>query len=120
MKTVLIVEDDQMNRDMLLLRLKRRGYEISIAENGLEGVEFAQNKKPDVIVMDMSLPVLDGWEATRRIKADPSTANIPVIALTAHAMSVDRVRSMEAGCDAYLTKPVDFTKLIDTIESLSP
>src|SRR5213593_3180066 len=101
-----------MNRDMLSRRLERRGYEVVIAVDGGQGVALAQGEQPDLILMDMSLPVLDGWEATRRIKADPETSSIPIIALTAHAMAGDQEKAMAAGCDDYDTKPVDLTSLL--------
>ena len=107
MVKILLVEDNEMNRDMLSRRLERRGYEVIIATDGLAGVEAAVSNKPDLVLMDMSLPVIDGWEATRRIKENPATAAIPVIALTAHAMAGDREKAMEAGCDDYDTKPVE-------------
>ena len=118
MRRVLLVEDNEMNRDMLSRRLQRRGYEVIIALDGQQGVQMAQSRSPDVVLMDMSLPVMDGWEATRTLKSSPETRNIPVIALTAHAMSTDRERAMEAGCDDYDTKPIELTRLIAKIESL--
>jgi CheY-like chemotaxis protein len=117
MPKILLVEDNEDNRDMLSRRLTRRGYELVIAVDGGEGVAFAASETPDLILMDMSLPVLDGWEATRRVKADPKTQHIPVIALTAHAMAGDREKVMEAGCDDYDTKPVDLTRLLGKIEA---
>jgi len=117
MPKILLVEDNEDNRDMLSRRLTRRGYELVIAVDGGEGVALAASETPDLILMDMSLPVLDGWEATRRVKADPKTQHIPIIALTAHAMSGDREKVMEAGCDDYDTKPVDLTRLIGKIEA---
>ena len=107
-----------MNRDMLSRRLIRKGYEVILAENGLEGLEAARIQSPDLILMDMSLPVMDGWEATRRLKDAPATARIPVVALTAHALSDDREKAARAGCDAYETKPVEFPQLLETIERL--
>ena len=107
-----------MNRDMLARRLIRRGYDVILAENGQEGLDAAQNQFPDLILMDMSLPVMDGWEATRRLKDAPATAKIPVVALTAHALSDDRERAVRAGCDAYETKPVELPQLLATIERL--
>jgi CheY-like chemotaxis protein len=107
-----------MNRDMLSRRLARRGFEVAIAVDGAQGVELARASRPDLILMDMSLPVLDGWEATRRLKADPSTQRIPVIALTAHAMSSDRDKALEAGCDDYDTKPIELPRLLAKIEAL--
>lgn len=118
MATILLVEDNEMNRDMLSRRLSRKGYRILIAENGESGVALATSEHPDLVLMDMSLPVLDGWEATRRIKSDPATRRIPVIALTAHAMEDDRQKAMESGCDDYDTKPVELPRLIDKIERL--
>ena len=118
MSRILLVEDQEMNRDMLSRRLKKRGYEVSIAVDGAEGVEKARAEIPDLILMDMSLPVMDGWEATRTLKGDDSTRAIPVVALTAHAMSTDREKALEAGCDAYETKPVDLPRLLETIEKL--
>ena len=118
MATILIVEDNEMNRDMLSRRLQRRGYAVLIAEDGERGVAVAAAERPDLILMDMSLPVLDGWEATRRLKADPATRPIPVIALTAHAMSTDREKVFEAGCDDYDTKPVELPRLLEKMERL--
>ncbi len=118
MSRILLVEDQEMNRDMLSRRLKKRGYEVSIAVDGAEGVEKARGEIPDLILMDMSLPVMDGWEATRMLKGDDSTRAIPVVALTAHAMSTDREKALEAGCDAYEPKPVDLPRLLETIEKL--
>jgi two-component system cell cycle response regulator DivK len=118
MARILLVEDQEMNRDMLSRRLKKRGYEVSIAVDGAEGVEKARTEAPDLILMDMSLPVMDGWEATRTIKADETMRSIPVVALTAHAMSTDREKALEAGCDAYETKPVELPRLLSTIEEL--
>ena len=118
MARILLVEDQEMNRDMLSRRLKKRGYEVSIAVDGAEGVEKARTEAPDLILMDMSLPVMDGWEATRAIKADETMRSIPVVALTAHAMSTDREKALEAGCDAYETKPVELPRLLSTIEEL--
>ena len=120
MPTILLVEDNEMNRDMLSRRLTRKGYDVTIAVDGGEGVRRAQADRPDLILMDMSLPVLDGWEATRRIKADAATASIPVIALTAHAMSGDEARCREAGCDDFDTKPVDLKRLLGKIEAWLP
>jgi two-component system, cell cycle response regulator DivK len=118
MARVLLVEDNEMNRDMLTRRLVRRGFEVSIAEDGLRGVELAGTEQPDIVLMDLSLPGIDGWEATRRLKADPKTSSIPVIALTAHAMSEDRDRALETGCDDFDTKPIDLTRLLDKMERL--
>jgi len=108
-----------MNRDMLSRRLTRKGYEIAVAVDGAEGVVLARSVLPDLILMDMSLPVIDGWEATRQIKADPDTQGIPVIALTAHAMNEDRQKAMDAGCDDYDTKPIEFARLLSKIEAFS-
>ncbi len=116
MPKILLVEDNEMNRDMLSRRLLRRGYEVVIAVDGQQGVDLAGSTQPQVILMDMSLPVIDGWEATRRIKADPATKAIPVIALTAHAMAGDREQALAAGCDDYDTKPIDLTRLLPKIE----
>jgi CheY-like chemotaxis protein len=118
MARILLVEDQEMNRDMLSRRLKKRGYEVSIAVDGAEGVDKARSEAPDLILMDMSLPVMDGWEATRTLKADEATRSIPVVALTAHAMSTDREKALAAGCDAYETKPVELPRLIETMEKL--
>jgi len=115
---VLLVEDNEMHRDMLSRRLARRGFEVVFAVDGQQGVELARSEKPDIILMDMNLPVMDGWEATRRVKSDDSTRNVPVIGLTAHAMSGDREKALEAGCDDYDTKPIDFDRLIGKIERL--
>ena len=117
MSKILLVEDNEMNRDMLSRRLKRRGYEVAIAINGAEGLAMATSEIPDLILMDMSLPVIDGWEATKNIKADPLTKSIPVIALTAHAMSGDREKALQAGCDDYDTKPIELTRLIEKIKT---
>jgi two-component system, cell cycle response regulator DivK len=118
MTRVLLVEDNEMNRDMLSRRLTRRGFEVIFAVDGQQGVDLARSERPDIILMDMSLPVLDGWEATRRVKADSATRSVPVIGLTAHAMSGDREKAMEAGCDDYDTKPVELDRLIGKIERL--
>ena len=118
MAKILLVEDNEMNRDMLSRRLARRGYEVVIAVDGAEGVDKAGTEAPALILMDMSLPVVDGWDATRRIKAAPATRAIPVIALTAHAMSGDREKAVEAGCDDFDTKPVDLARLLGKIEAL--
>lgn len=118
MTRVLLVEDNEMNRDMLSRRLTRRGFEVIFAVDGQQGVDLARSERPDIILMDMSLPVLDGWEATRRVKADNATRSVPVIGLTAHAMSGDRERAIEAGCDDYDTKPVELDRLIGKIERL--
>ncbi len=118
MAKILLVEDNEMNRDMLSRRLQRKGYEVVIAVDGGEGVAMAHSQAPDLILMDMSLPVLDGWEATRKLKAAPETAAIPVIALTAHAMATDREKAMEAGCDDYDTKPIELPRLLGKIEAM--
>ena len=118
MSKILLVEDNEMNRDMLSRRLERKGFEVVIAVDGQAGVEMASSTSPDIILMDLSLPVMDGWEATRRLKADPATQRIPVIALTAHAMSGDEVKAREAGCDDYDTKPVNLNRLLEKIGSL--
>lgn len=118
MTTILLVEDNEMNRDMLSRRLARRGFDVLIAENGETGVAMTASARPDLVLMDMSLPIVDGWEATRRIKANPETAPIPVIALTAHAMAEDRQQALEAGCDDYDSKPVDLARLLGKIDSL--
>jgi CheY-like chemotaxis protein len=115
---ILLVEDNEMNRDMLSRRLQRKGYEVLIAIDGEQGVAMARAERPDLILMDMSLPILDGWEATRAIKADPSISGVPVIALTAHAMAGDHERCIAAGCDDYDTKPVELTRLLTKIEGL--
>ena len=120
MTRILLVEDNPENRDMLSRRLIRRGYEIEFAEDGEEAVRKAREASPALILMDLSLPVMDGWEATRRIKADAATAAIPVIALTAHAMASDRERALEAGCDDYDTKPVDLERLLGKMIALLP
>jgi CheY-like chemotaxis protein len=115
---ILLVEDNEMNRDMLARRLQRRGFEVVVAVDGVQGIALAEAESPDAILMDMSLPELDGWEATRRLKGAPTTRSIPVIALTAHAMSGDRDRALAAGCDDYETKPIELTRLIAKIEAL--
>jgi two-component system, cell cycle response regulator DivK len=115
MSKILLVEDNEMNRDMLSRRLIRKGYEVVMALDGLQAVEMAASEQPDVILMDMSLPGLDGWEATRQIKAAAPTRTIPVIALTAHAMSGDREKALEAGCDDYDTKPIDLPRLLEKV-----
>lgn len=118
MPKVLLVEDNEMNRDMLSRRLQRKGYDVLLAVDGEEGVRTALAELPDLILMDMSLPVIDGWEATKRLKAEAETSNIPVIALTAHAMSDDRQRALDAGCDDYDTKPVELARLLGKMEAL--
>jgi len=118
MAKILLVEDNEMNRDMLSRRLLRRGYDVIIAVDGVGGLASAEVDAPDLILMDMSLPILDGWEATRRLKAAPATQRIPVIALTAHAMSSDRDKALAAGCDDYDTKPIELPRLLGKIETL--
>jgi len=118
MTKILLVEDNEMNRDMLSRRLIRKGYEVVMALDGRQAVEMAAGENPDLILMDMSLPVIDGWEATRQLKATPATRAIPVIALTAHAMAGDREKAIEAGCDDYDTKPIDLPRLLGKIASL--
>jgi two-component system, cell cycle response regulator DivK len=118
MAKILLVEDNEMNRDMLSRRLERRGYEVVIAVDGREGVDLARSKSPDLILMDMSLPIIDGWEATRQLKAAPEMKDVPIIALTAHAMSGDREKALEAGCDDYDTKPIELPRLLAKIEAL--
>jgi CheY-like chemotaxis protein len=118
MSKILLVEDNEMNSDMLSRRLQRKGHEVLIAMDGAQGVKLAQSENPDLILMDMSLPVLDGWEATQQLKASPETSGIPIIALTAHAMAGDREKCIEVGCDDYETKPVDFSRLLGKIQVL--
>ena len=118
MPKILLVEDNEINRDMLSRRLERRGYRVAIAPDGEQGVSMAGLEAPDLILMDMSLPVLDGWEAARRLKAAPETRSIPIIALTAHAMVGDREKAIESGCDDYDTKPVEFQRLLEKIETI--
>ena len=118
MAKILLVEDSEMNRDMLARRLAKRGYEVVIAVDGGQGVTLAQTEAPDLILMDMNLPVLDGSEATRQLRAAPATRSIPIIALTAHAMSGDREKALEAGCDDYDTKPIELERLLGKIEAL--
>ncbi len=120
MPKILLVEDNEMNRDMLSRRLKRKEYEVVIAKDGGEGVEMAHHEHPDLILMDMSLPVKDGWTATKEIKGADDTKHIPVIALTAHAMSGDREQALAAGCDDYDTKPIELQRLLDKIKKLLP
>jgi CheY-like chemotaxis protein len=117
MSKILLVEDNEMNRDMLSRRLERKGFDVVMALDGQAGVEMASTESPDLILMDLSLPVIDGWEATRRIKADAATQQIPVIALTAHAMAGDEQKALEAGCDDYDTKPIDFKRLLGKIDN---
>jgi two-component system cell cycle response regulator DivK len=118
MPKILLVEDNEMNRNMLSRRLVRHGYEVVIAVDGQQGTEMAISERPDLILMDMSLPVMDGWEATRRVKGNDVTRQIPVIALTAHAMAGDREKAMEVGCDDYDTKPVEWSRLLGKIAAL--
>jgi two-component system cell cycle response regulator DivK len=117
---ILLVEDNELNRDMLSRRLARKGYEVMTAVDGQQAIDLAKSTTPDIILMDMSLPIIDGWDATRQIKADPSIQKIPIIALTAHAMVGDREKALEAGCDDYDTKPIDFVRLLDKIAKLLP
>ena len=116
MPTILIVEDNEMNRDMLCRRLSRKGYSVLVAQDGLEGLNVARSEAPDLIIMDLSLPRVDGWEVSRRLKADATTSAIPIIALTAHAMSTDKDKALAAGCDDFDTKPVDFNRLLQKID----
>ena len=118
MPRILLVEDNEMNRDMLSRRLVRNGYQVFLAMDGQQGADMALSERPDLILMDMSLPVIDGWEATRRIKANDATRRIPVIALTEHAMAGDREKAMEAGCEDYDTKPVEMSRLLGKIAAL--
>ena len=118
MAKILLVEDNEMNRDMLSRRLLRNGFEVVMAIDGEQAVALAQSELPDLILMDMSLPVIDGWEATRRVKASEATSNIPIIALTAHAMSGDREKTLNAGCDDYDTKPIEMPRLLGKIDAL--
>lgn len=118
MARILLVEDNETNRDMLTRRLTRRGHDVSIAVDGADALKAARNVAPDLILMDMSLPILSGWEATRELKADEATASIPVIALTAHAMTGDREKALKAGCDEFETKPIEFPRLIEKISAL--
>lgn len=117
MPKILVVEDNEMNRDMLTRRLERRGYDVIVSGDGQEGIAKAQSDRPDLVLMDMDLPIVDGWEATRRLKSAAETQTIPIIALTAHAMAGDREKALEAGCDDYDTKPVEFARLVDKIEA---
>jgi two-component system cell cycle response regulator DivK len=118
MPKILLVEDNEMNRDMLSRRLVKKGYAVELAFDGAQGVEMARSQHPDLILMDMSLPVVSGWDATRNLKADPQTRPIPVLALTAHAMATDRDQALAAGCDDYDTKPIDLARLLEKIEIL--
>ncbi len=119
MTKILLVEDNEDNRDMLSRRLERKDFLVTLAVDGLDGVNKAKENMPDLILMDMSLPIMDGWQATKTLKRDPETKNIPVIALTAHAMASDRDKALQAGCDDYDTKPIDFKRLLDKIEKLT-
>jgi CheY-like chemotaxis protein len=118
MATILLVEDNEMNRDMLSRRLTRKGYQVLNAVDGLQGFNIAQAEQPDLILMDMSLPILDGWQATQKLRKTSATSTIPIIALTAHALASDRQRSLDVGCDDYETKPLDFARLMTKIEKL--
>jgi CheY-like chemotaxis protein len=118
MTKILLVEDNEMNRDMLSRRLTRNGYEVVVAQDGARGLEMVVSERPDLVLMDMSLPVLDGWDATQRLKADPATRAIPVIALTAHAMPADKEKAMAAGCDDYDTKPIELPRLLEKMQRL--
>jgi len=118
MPKILVVEDNEWSRDMLARRLSRRGYQVISAADGRRGIAMAHDQFPDLIVMDMSLPEIDGWDAVRRLKADPATRDIPIVALTAHAMASDRKKAMDAGCDDYHTKPVDFENLVSSLEAI--
>lgn len=118
MAKILLVEDNEMNRDMLSRRLERKGYEVVIAVDGQKAIDLAASVKPDLILMDMSLPIIDGWEATRRLKADPQMKHIPIIALTAHAMPEDERKAREAGCNDYDTKPIELPRLLGKIAAL--
>ena len=118
MAKILLVEDNEMNRDMLSRRLARKGYEVALAVDGRQGVEMAQTMDYDLVLMDMSLPEVDGWDATRQLKSDPATESLPIIALTAHAMSGDREKALEAGCDDYDTKPIEMERLLGKMEAL--
>ena len=118
MSKILLIEDNEMNRDMLSRRLERKGFEVALAADGQQGIDAVREDRPDLIIMDMSLPVLDGWEATRQLKADPATKDIPIIGLSAHAMAGDREKAMNAGCDDYDTKPVELPRLLDKIKHM--
>jgi CheY-like chemotaxis protein len=118
MTTILVVEDNEMNLDMMSRRLARRGFNVLVATDGAQGVELTRNEQPDLILMDMSLPVMDGWQATRTLKSDPKVMHIPIIALTAHAIAGDREKCLEAGCDEYESKPVKFPQLLTKIQRL--
>jgi len=118
MAKILLIEDNELNRDMLSRRLERRGYDVVLATDGSQGAEMAKSQGPDLILMDMSLPVMDGWELARKLKADPETREVPILALTAHVMTGDRERALEAGCDDYDTKPIELPRLLGKIEAL--
>ncbi|HET7376749.1 MAG TPA: response regulator [Anaerolineae bacterium] len=118
MPKILLVEDNELNRDMLSRRLQRKGFEVVVALDGQQGVDMTRSEQPDLVLMDLSLPILDGWDATRSIKSDAETKHVPVIAITAHAMAGDKERAFEAGCDDYDTKPVDLTRLLVKIDAL--
>jgi len=118
MPRILLVDDNEMNRDMLMRRLQRKGYEVLIAVDGEQGVAMAKSEAPELILLDISLPILDGWEAARQLKVSPETQSIPIIALTAHAMAGDREKSLEAGCDDYDTKPIEFQRLLEKMAAL--
>ena len=118
MPRILVVEDNEENRDSLSRRLERRGFEVLLAEDGQQGLDMARAERPDLVLMDMNMPVLDGWEATRQIKADPAIGHLPVIGLTAHAMAGDKERALAAGCTDYHTKPVEFPRLLGQIEAI--
>src|SRR5438270_2094594 len=118
MPKILLVEDNEMNRDMLSRRLMRKGFEVVLALDGAQGMDLAHSSSPDLILMDMSLPVVSGWDATKSLKADPLTSSIPIIALTAHAMSADREQAVQAGCDEFDTKPIDLPRLLTKIDAL--
>lgn len=120
MTKILLVEDNEVNRNMLARRLLRQGYEVVTAGDGQEGMALSQSASPDLIIMDMSLPVIDGWQATQQIKANPQTHAVPIIALTAHAMTGDREKALQCGCDDYATKPIDFVSLLEKIQHLLP
>lgn len=118
MSIILLIEDNEMNRDMLSRRLERKGFKVIVAVDGQQGIDAARQDQPDLIIMDMSLPVLDGWEATRQLKADPNTQHIPIIGLSAHAMAGDREKAMDAGCDDYDTKPVELPRLLVKVSQM--